>query len=79
MVMRLNMEAYAKMIREDVEWLKKHAPHDLERSHIIGVLWDSIRMKYADECPDCKYRGNYRCKKCGGDQRVVIKEFEEEK
>ena len=55
MSIRLNKEAYEKLIKEDIEWLDKiiaeHSPNSLEGWHIRDVLQDSIRTHYGD-CED---------------------------
>ena len=42
----MTRDAYMKLIYEDIAWLKKNAPHTLERDHIILVLHDSIKRHY---------------------------------
>ena len=37
MEMKVNREAYQKLIDEDIEWLSKQ-PRSLERDHIVSVI-----------------------------------------
>jgi len=37
MGIKLNTEAYRKLISEDIEWLKKQ-PRSLEQEHILAIL-----------------------------------------
>lgn len=39
---RMTRSGYASVIADDIEWLKKHTPDTLTRSHIILVLEKSI-------------------------------------
>ena len=48
--MTLNREAFAKLIREDAEWLAKQ-PRTLERDHIASVLSVVIGLYY-DKMPE---------------------------
>lgn len=50
----LNKPAFKRLIDEDIQWLLQHAPENLERSHIEGVLRD-----YADRYEGGgQFRGN---------------------
>ena len=50
MTMKLNRLAYAKLIEEDIAWLKT-IPRTLERDHIILVLQVSPEHEYGPEEP----------------------------
>ena len=41
MEMKVNREAYRKLIDEDIEWILKQ-PRSLERDHIVSVLKNSV-------------------------------------
>lgn len=43
--MPLNREAYLKLIREDIEWLRQRTPRALEREHILCVLEDELETQ----------------------------------
>lgn len=45
MVMRLNREAYAKLIAENITWLDKQ-PRSLEREHIRQILLKVVEYEY---------------------------------
>lgn len=48
----LTREGFEKLIREDIEWLKKNtAPQSLERAHIIAILERSTGLYY-DKMPE---------------------------
>ena len=51
MGMKVNREAYQKLIDEDIEWLLKQ-PRSLERDHIISVLKNSVERLYGEEKMD---------------------------
>ena len=46
--MRLNRDAYAKMIEEDIAWVNTLFPEygDIYKHHIIQVLRESINLQY---------------------------------
>lgn len=48
--MTLNREAFAKLVREDAEWLAKQ-PRSLERDHIARVL-SVVTGLYYDTVPE---------------------------
>ena len=49
-MMRVNRDAYTKLIDEDIAWLNKVAPeHSLEKMHIEEVLRNSITEFYGEE------------------------------
>ena len=48
MGMKVNREAYQKLIDEDIEWLLRQ-PRDLERDHIEAVLRKSVELLYWKE------------------------------
>lgn len=51
--MKLNKEAYSKLIQEDIKKLENYFPNDsLEKKHILGVLEDSINFYYPIENND---------------------------
>lgn len=35
--------AYEKLVREDINWLKKNTEHSLEQMHIIAILEGAIK------------------------------------
>lgn len=39
--------AYARIIKQDIEWLEKNSEYSLEREHIKSVLEDSIEKFYS--------------------------------
>ena len=45
MGMKVNREAYQKLIDEDIEWILKQ-PRTLERDHIVSVLKNSVERLY---------------------------------
>lgn len=47
-MLKINQKSYQKMIEEDVQWLLDRTEDDLERRHIIDLLYDSIRVYYSD-------------------------------
>ena len=51
MGMKVNREAYQKLIDEDIEWLMKQ-PRSLERDHIVSVLKNSVKRIYGKEKTD---------------------------
>ena len=51
MGMKVNREAYQKLIDEDIEWLLKQ-PLSLERDHIVNVLKNSVEWVYGKEKMD---------------------------
>lgn len=36
-------EAYEELINEDIAWLEKNSPSELERGHIVAVLQQSVK------------------------------------
>lgn len=42
----LNRDFYAKLIDDDIAWLKEHTEPGLTQHHIIEVLKDSINQYY---------------------------------
>ena len=54
-LIKINKEAYQKLITEDIEWLLKETERSLERDHIIEVLESSV-SKYCPEFPEDKMR-----------------------
>ncbi len=46
MSLKMNREAYEKMIDEDIEALNMRMPDSLEKDHIVCVLKDSINTYY---------------------------------
>ena len=44
--MDVNKQTYKKLIEEDIKWLSENTKHNLEYSHIIEVLKDSIDRIY---------------------------------
>ena len=40
--MRMNQQAYEKLIKEDIGWLLQNTNDTLERQHIIQILKNSI-------------------------------------
>ena len=51
MGMKVNREAYQKLIDEDIVWLLKQ-PRSLERDHIVSVLKNSVERIYGKEKMD---------------------------
>ena len=51
MGMKVNREAYQKLIDEDIEWLLKQ-PRSLEREHIVSVFKNSVERLYGKEKMD---------------------------
>ena len=51
MGMKVNREAYQKLIDEDIEWLLNQ-PRSLERDHIVSVLKNSVERIYGKEKMD---------------------------
>ena len=51
MGMKVNREAYQKLIDEDIEWLMKQ-PRSLEHDHIVSVLKNSVERLYGKEKMD---------------------------
>ena len=49
--MIVNLEAYQKLIDEDIEWVMKQ-PQSLERDHIVSVLKNSVEQIYGKEKMD---------------------------
>ena len=43
---RLNKDAFAKLIQEDIEWLEPLVGHSLEGKHILDVLRWSVDALY---------------------------------
>lgn len=58
---RLNREAYARLVAEDIEWLLKQ-PRTLEREHIEEVLKRAVFYEYGpderEKCPTCDKPGD---------------------
>lgn len=42
---KLNRDAYAQLVAEDIAWLRKQ-PRSLEREHILLILQGSIKDEY---------------------------------
>ena len=51
MGMKVNREAYQKLIDEDVVWILKQ-PRSLERDHIVSVLKNRVERIYGKEKMD---------------------------
>ena len=51
MGLKVNREAYQKLIDEDIEWLLKQ-PRSLERGHIVNVLKNCVEWVYGKEKMD---------------------------
>ena len=47
MEMKVNREAYRKLIDEDIEWILKQ-PRSLEREHIVSVL-KTVLSEYTEK------------------------------
>jgi len=43
---KIIQSAYARIIKQDTEWLEKNSEYSLEREHIKSVLEDSIEKFY---------------------------------
>ncbi len=48
-MMRLDREAYQKLIEEDILWLRSHG-ESLERRHVETVLRESVKFMYCEDC-----------------------------
>ena len=51
-MIKINKEAYQKLITEDIEWLLKETERTLERDHIIEVLESSVSKYYPEFSKD---------------------------
>ncbi len=50
MAMKLNREAYERLIAEDIAWLES-MPRTLERDHVIEIVKSSPRFQYETTGP----------------------------
>jgi len=48
MPIKLNKQAYQKLIEEDLDWLQKQ-PRSLERDHITAIVEHSVQWYYPEE------------------------------
>lgn len=57
-MIEISKTCYEKVIKEDIEWLKKNTPNCLDREHIIEVLNDSTNwiFKKLPNSEKCKHR-----------------------
>ena len=46
--MKMSINAYKKLINDDVKWLVENTENSLEREHIIKILWESIPEQLTD-------------------------------
>lgn len=56
---RLNREAYEKLVKEDIEWLRQQ-PRTLERDHILVILEKAVDYEYG-YCKVCRDLGLVSC------------------
>lgn len=49
MTMKISKEAYEKLIKEDLDFLNKHCPDNLELDHIKLILCSSIDWYYPEK------------------------------
>lgn len=81
MGLTVNLEAFQKLVAEDIGWLMKQ-PRTLERDHILGILqaapgifYDKLHCRqgrcgmdclcWCERCMAAKYWANYKNKACG--------------
>ena len=49
MSIKISKEAYEKLIKEDLDFLKEHCPDSLELDHIKVIICSSIDWHYPDK------------------------------
>lgn len=64
MTMKISKEAYEKLIKEDLDFLNKHCPDNLELDHIKLILCSSIDWYYPKEKSMCLKHKDKVCNLC---------------